>query len=369
MTDTDNALAVATASKGVYVTQEQYRQACAVDLGSWLLTHRPDAVKLQYGCVVLLADRHISTKRGFHGFTNFKPTADNAHGKGNNVDYLMWYLGYTYQGAVLALLGLSEDEARASRQPSVSSTEEGSGCPVPVRSLAPHAVVLPDPAADNKRVYAYLTQSRGIPGEVVNTLIARGLLYQSAQGNNAVFRTPQDDYCELRGTSTYADARCRERDDCPAFSKRDHGWCAWMSSRDPEYPACQSYHKDSFHGSKKASPDRFWYWQPDSSGPSTRIYVCEAAIDAVSLYVIHRKAGVEDAGSAVYISIGGAANQLPIDRLKEYYKDKSRIYIATDNDNAGDATRARNSELPTIRPVSKDWNQDLRDLRQGGARI
>ena len=144
MTDTDNALAVATASKGVYVTQEQYRQACAVDLGSWLLTHRPDAVKLQYGCVVLLADRHISTKRGFHGFTNFKPTADNAHGKGNNVDYLMWYLGYTYQGAVLALLGLSEDEARASRQPSVSSTEEGSGCPVPVRSLAPHAVVLPD---------------------------------------------------------------------------------------------------------------------------------------------------------------------------------------------------------------------------------
>lgn len=357
MTDTDNALAVATAGKGVYVTPEQYRQACAVDLGTWLLTHRPDAVKLQYGCVILLADRHVSTKRGFHGYSDFKG------GKtGNNIDYLMQYLGYTYQGAVLALLGLSADDARASRQP---ASEAGSSSPVPVRPVAsappaPRPVVLPDPAANNKRVYAYLTQSRGIPGEVVNALIARRLLYQSAQGSNAVFCTPQNDYCEIRGTSTYADARCRERDDCPACVIKAHGWCVWMSSKDSEYPACPSYHKDAFHGSKKASPDRFWYWQPDPSGPSTRIYVCEAVIDAISLYVIHRKASIEDAGSAVYISIGGAANQLPIDRLKEHYKDKSRIYIATDSDSAGNATRIRNAELPTIRPISKDWNQDLK---------
>ena len=361
MVDADNALAIATAGKGIYVSKAQYKQACAVDLGAWLLAHRSGDVKLLYGSVVLLADQHVSTKRGYHGYVDFK-TGE----RGNNVDYLMQYLGYTYQGAVLALLGLSADDARASRQPSVS-VEESSSSPVPVSVSLPRAVVLPDPAPNSKRVYAYLTQSRSIPSEVVNALIANGLLYQSQQGSNAVFRTPQGDYCELRGTSTYADARCRNRDDCPACVIKDHGWCAWMSSRDPEYPACRSYHKDAFHGCRKATSDRFWYWQPDTSRPSTRIYICEAAIDAVSLYVLQRKAGVEDAGSAVYVSIGGAANQDPIDRIKARY-NKDRIYIATDNDNAGDATRVRNSELPTIRPEAgfKDWNQDL---RQGGERI
>lgn len=349
--------------KGVYVTKAQYQQACAVDLGAWLLAHRSGDVKLLYGSVVLLADQHVSTKRGFHGYVDFK-TREH----GNNVDYLMQYLGYTYQGAVLALLGLSEDDARASRRPSASE-EEGSSNPVSVHAVVasgPRPVVLPDPAPDSKRMYAYLTRSRGIPGEVVNALISRGLLYQSAQGSNAVFRTPQGDYCELRGTSTYADARCRNRGDCPACVIKDHGWCVWMSSRDPEYPACPSYHKDSFHGCRKASSDRFWFWQPDSLRKSSRIYICEAAIDAVSLYVLQRKAGVEDAGSAVYVSIGGAANQDPIDRIKARY-DKDRIYIATDNDNAGDATRVRNSELPTIRPGrgAKDWNQELR----GGGKL
>ena len=358
-------MASTTATKGVYVTKGQYQQACAVDLGAWLLVHRPDDVKLLYGSIVLRADPHVSTRRGYHGYRDFRGGET-----GNNVDYLMRYLDYTYQGAVLALLGLSADDVSASAMdvPPVPATaeEESSGhSPHPSMS-AVRPVVLPDPAADSKRVYAYLTRSRGIPGGVVNALIGRGLLYQSQQGSNAVFPTPQGDYRELRGTSTYADARCRNRDDCPACVIKDHGWCAWMTPR-KDCPACPSYHKDSFHGCRKSSSDRFWFWQPDASRPSSRIYICEAAIDAVSLYVLQRKAGVEDAGAAVYVSIGGAANQDPIDRIKARY-DKDRIYIATDNDNAGDATRVRNSELPTIRPAArcKDWNQEL---RQGGARI
>ena len=35
------------------------------------------------------------------------------------------------------------------------------------------------------------------------------------------------------------------------------------------------------------------------------------------------------------------------------------IYICTDNDTAGHACRERNSNLNTLIPVKKDWNDDL----------
>lgn len=56
-----------------------------------------------------------------------------------------------------------------------------------------------------------------------------------------------------------------------------------------------------------------------------------------------------------YISIGGAAKQPAIDRIKRQIK----TVLAVDNDSAGQICRDRNSELPFILPVTKDWNEDL----------
>ena len=87
-----------------FVTKDQYTRACAVDLSLWLLEHHPDDVALQYGSVLLLADTHISVKVGYHGYINFQTGAT-----GNNVDYLMNFLGYSYPEAVLALLDQNPD--------------------------------------------------------------------------------------------------------------------------------------------------------------------------------------------------------------------------------------------------------------------
>ena len=118
---------------------------------------------------------------------------------------------------------------------------------------------------------------------------------------------------------------------------------------------CTDYHKSSFHGCRRSRPDRFWYLTNglDSQAKASSVYVCEAAIDAISLYLIHQQHGIN--APAAYVSIGGAGNQQAINRLKKH----NGVIIATDHDEAGDACRDRNPELATIVPVYKDWNEDL----------
>lgn len=317
---------------GISVSKDQYMQACSVDLFEFLVGNHPTAVKVKYGSALLLADDHVSVKRGYHGYRNFR-TDEN----GNNVDYLMNFLGYDYQGAVLALLG------------------DGETCadyvPVP-NPVVPESreIVLPEPLGGRyKNLYAYLT-ARGIPADVIQLLVDQGILYQSAVGNNVVFVNPQGDYCELRGTNSYADRRCRKRDNCGRFCVGEHSWCERMES-------CPDYRPDPFHGCRKTTSDRFWYFDPSPGEPSDHVYVCEAAIDAVSLYVIHQKQN--KAGKGVYVSIGGAANQRTIERIIRGCRD-GIVCLAVDNDEAGQECRDRNSGVAYILPRNKDWNDDLR---------
>ena len=91
------------------------------------------------------------------------------------------------------------------------------------------------------------------------------------------------------------------------------------------------------------------------SKPKTA-YVCEAAIDAVSLMLIHQAQGMND--PAVYVSIGGVANQRTIDRISK----RIPVVLAVDNDPSGDSCRKRNPGLPVLIPSNKDWNDDLRKM-------
>lgn len=317
---------------GVSVSKEQYERARSVDLYEFLIRQHGSAIKEQYGSVLLLADQHVSVKRGFHGYRNFRTNET-----GNNVDYLMNFLGYDYQGAVLALIG-------------ESGTTNGY-VPV-VNPVVPEAkeITLPRPLDGRyKNLYAFLT-ARKIPADVIQLLVDRGILYQSAEGNNVVFVNPQGDYCELRGTNSYADRRCKKRDECDRFCSGDHTWCIRMDS-------CPDYKPDPFHGCKKTRADRFWYFDPEPGKLTEHIYVCEAAIDAVSLYVIHLRQNM--GGKSVYVSIGGAANQKTIERLTRGSKH-SVVVLAVDNDEAGQECRDRNPELKYILPKNKDWNDDLK---------
>jgi hypothetical protein len=165
-----------------------------------------------------------------------------------------------------------------------------------------------------RRVYAYLMH-RGIPADVIQRLESSGLLYQDRPYGNAVFISRERDYCELRGTLTYS-----------------------------ERP---------FHGCRRSAPDRFWYTVSPDGKPQTA-FICEGAIDAISLLLIHRKAGITV--PAAYFSIGGVSNQQAIERIKRIFPAP---VLAVDNDPAGRKCRERNPDLGYIVPVLKDWNEDL----------
>ena len=61
---------------------------------------------------------------------------------------------------------------------------------------------------------------------------------------------------------------------------------------------------------------------------------------------------------AVYISIGGVANDATISRISR----SIRTVLAVDNDPAGELCRKRHCDLKTIIPMHKDWNEDLQRI-------
>lgn len=316
-----------------YVTKEQYRTACSVDLADWLMKNHPSAVRSAYGSVLLRADEHVSVKMGFHGYLDFRTGRS-----GNAVDYLMDFLGYDYPSAVTALT----DGIAASEYVRMAESASPPTC---------RKITLPPPTkGPYSCLFAFLT-GRSVPTDVIRQLVDDRLLYQSEDGNNCVFVNPQRDYCEIRGTNTFADRRCRRAAACNDFTVGQHQWCSRMDS-------CPGYKRSVFHGCRKTRPDRFWYFKP-TERPVRTVYVCEAAIDAVSLYVLHRLQGV--VFPDVYVSIGGTANQKTIDRLKTCGK----AVLAVDNDDAGKTCIARNPDLPVVIPVRKDWNDDLKAYSQG----
>lgn len=285
------------------VTKEQIQSARISDLYHFLRTHHGDLFKEVGTCLSMRGKDSIYIKKGFPGYNDFK---NNAHG--NSIDFLVHHLGYSFVDAVIALnAGNMGTAFPAGHNKGACNAACGS-------ALVSKSIELPQPAPyPHKKLFAYLV-SRAIPCQIVQRLEKQGLLYQERFYNNAVFVNPQKDYCELRGTFSYA-----------------------------SHP---------FHGCLKSRPDRFWYMKAGEGIPQTA-YICEGAIDAVSLFLLRQMADTTE--NAVYISIGGVSNQQTIDRIKKRVK----TILAVDNDHAGLLCRERNPDLEAIIPNHKDWNDDL----------
>lgn len=314
-----------------HFSKEQLQRARRTNLYDFLITYHSSQYRKDGNSIHPKDNGSISIKQGYCGYIDFATDE-----KGNSVDYLTKHLGYQLDEAVFALCGEGSPTADVS-----SNRQEPQ-----LEKLPPQ---FPDPIdAAYKQLYAYL-MNRGITADTIKMLVDLKILYQD-KNNNIVFANKERTWGERRGTNTYADARCLHRAECQDFKESEHGWCACMNT-------CDRYKKDAFRGMIANSREDGFWWFKIGDGKADKVYVCEASIDAISLYELHQMDGIKE--NAVYVSIGGTAKQPAIDRLKKH----SRVILAVDNDSAGSECRKRNAELECIIPKTKDWNEDLKARR------
>ena len=280
--------------------QQLIRQARVADLSRFLIEYHSSDIKVSGESICLRDKPYVCTKVGYCGYVDY-----HTNKTGNAIDFLVEYLSYSFKDAVLAL----------NRIPVSASVSSHLQTPQPAKALANDRFVIP--ARANKpytRVVNYLC-SRGIPEETVQMLIHQELLFQDAAHGNAVFLSRAKDFCEIRGTVSTGSGK-------------------------------------GFHGIRRKFPSCFWSIRM-SDAPVQTAYICESSIDAVSLYLLRKKAGLDE--PAAFVSIGGVANQQTIDRISR----QVQTILAVDNDEAGQKCRERNASLEAIVPVKKDWNEDL----------
>ena len=287
------------------VSKKQIASARHADLYDFLMKYHSSNFKTE-GDSIRPKDNHsISIKKGYHGYKDF-----STEETGNSIEFLTNHMGYTFVEAVQALSNVS-----APAQPADISQKDG------IENVPPQ---FPDPVDGMyKNLFAFL-KNRSISAETIQNLVKQKLLYQEKSKNNIVFINMERDFAELRGTYTFG---------------------------------------NPFHGIVPHSRhDGFWWFR--TSRNAAKAYICEAAIDAISLYELHKIQGNHE--EAYYISIAGVAKQPAIDRLKKY---KYKLVLAVDNDDAGQNCRNRNSDLEYIIPVHKDWNEDLQSLKNNNVAV
>ena len=283
----------------MFVDKSMIALAYKADLYDYLRRVHPDSFKKTSNNLYFKENNSLVIHRANYGYIDYATRET-----GNGIDFLMRHLGYSFQEAVVALT-----------RETAATTDSSVKCMTQPSRIDPKVIHLPVAAPfPHSRMYAFLMM-RKIPKSMIDMLVQQGLIYQADHMNNIVFVNPEKDYFELRGTCTFT-----------------------------EKP---------FHGCGKAKPDRFWYLK-GSYGKCEIIYITEAAIDAISLFLLHRKHGVNTANS-VYVSIGGVSNYATIERIRS----RRHAVLAVDNDPAGELCRQRYSDLEYIVPIYKDWNEDL----------
>jgi len=284
------------------VSKEQAESARRADLYDFLVKYYDSNFKHEGDSIRPVDNHSISIKKGYNGYKDFATKET-----GNSIDFLIKHMGFDFINAVQAL---SDVPASAISQPVDISQQDG------IENVPPQ---FPEPVYGRyKNLFAYL-KSRGISTETIQMLVEQKKMYQEKSKNNIVFINMERDFAELRGTYT--------------FGKPFHGIVP-----------------NSRH-------DGFWWFR--TSKNAAKAYICEAAIDAISLHELHKMQ--KNSEDAYYISIAGVSKQPAIDRLRS---SKLNIVIAVDNDDAGQKCRDRNSDLEYILPIRKDWNEDLQTLNR-----
>ncbi|GHV07426.1 hypothetical protein FACS1894217_08260 [Clostridia bacterium] len=178
-------------------------------------------------------------------------------------------------------------------------------------------LILPGKVNDNKRLFEYLCDKRGIDEEMVQFFVDSGQLYQDVNGNY-VFVTCEDEK--------------------------------------PIYAFRRSMYSD-FRGDVAGSRKVSWGWD---NGAET-VCVFESPIDLMSYMQLDDGAEKQN-----YLSVGGTT-VAPLLRYLERNPTVRHVVICTDNDPAGEKFYTDNAPkleavgLSVARdcPDGKDWNEDV----------
>ena len=190
--------------------------------------------------------------------------------------------------------------------------------------------VLAPPARNDtmKRVYAYLMKKRYIDREILSFFARKGTLYESAEHHNAVFAgvDKEGNIRHIHKKGTCSDGR--------SFRMNEDG-------------------SDSSYG--------FGY-----AGEGNRLYVFEAPIDFLSFLTLYPKNWQENS----YIVLNGVAEHAMLQMLRDY-PQLDTVILCLDHDPAGIEACGRlaeilvqsgHTQIQSLQPAFKDWNEDLKNL-------
>lgn len=179
---------------------------------------------------------------------------------------------------------------------------------------------LPPRCESNERIIKYLTEERKLPKDLVEEFIANGLIYEDAKHHNVIFVGNDENgiprYAHCRGTA--------------GQFRMD------VSGSDKSYGFCYR-------------------------GKGTELYVVEAPIDLLHYITLYLSGWRERS----YLSLGGVSPKA-LERFLSERKDIESVFIATDNDEAGNNAAEKLAEfIPQeisvyrFLPQAKDWNEEL----------
>ena len=179
---------------------------------------------------------------------------------------------------------------------------------------------LPPRSPNNDAAYRYLSEKRKIASSLLDVFFKAGDIYEDAAHRNVVFVGR-----DKNGIPRYAHTRGIEDQ-----SRRD------VSGSDKSCGFC-------YHGS------------------GNQLFVFEAPIDLLSFICLYSDKWTQRS----YVSLGGVSGKA-LDRFLSECKDIGKVFLCTDNDEAGNTAAMRLAQtvpdgIEAVRfsPMMKDWNEVL----------
>lgn len=247
---------------------------------------------------------------------------------GGAIKFMQNYYDMSYPEAVMTLLG-GQGQITHGRTPTQSAP--------PVKEVKPFE--LPPKNKDMERVFAYLTKTRHITGNIVSHFAHAHKLYESLEH--------------------YTDKETGEQ-------KEVHN--AVFVGQDKNGNPCQANERSintygkSFRMTVGGSKTNYSF---SHFGTSERIYVFEAPIDMMSFISLYPA----DWQKHSYIALDGISEKSLMQALRDY-PQLTYIVLCTDNDTGGidAAERIRDiladkgcKHIGRALPYNNDWNEDLKE--------